>query len=202
MHTDTGAISNKRERILLVVTIISSIMTICLFIFAVTIPHISSDEGREQVTETEDVEDITHLVSAEFFVEEIEQEQLPSSLSEQASDETETEELSESQDTMETYEQESNSALYSGSEFMYLGVIQWDGWRWTWYSEKVLPGGGLDIPGRHNDDDGYVCDENDYICLASSTLSKGTVINTPFGKQGKVYDTGCPTDVVDVYVSW
>lgn len=99
-------------------------------------------------------------------------------------------------------EPETNTALYSASEFRTLGVIQWNGWRWTWYSERVLPGGGLNIPGRHNDENGYVCDENDYICLSSSTLSKGTVIDTPFGKQGKVYDTGCAADIVDVYVGW
>ncbi len=92
--------------------------------------------------------------------------------------------------------------FYSASKFMALGVIKWNGWKWTYYSEKVLPGKGLEIPGRHNDSEGYVCDENDYICLSSSSLSKGTVIDTPFGKQGKVYDTGCPMNVVDVYVSW
>lgn len=96
----------------------------------------------------------------------------------------------------------SNDVLYSASQFMELGIIHWNGWRWTYYSEKVLPGGGLDIPGRHNDTDGYVCDENDYICLSSSSLSKGTVIDTPFGKRGMVYDTGCPSDVIDVYVNW
>lgn len=95
-----------------------------------------------------------------------------------------------------------NDTLYSALQFMRLGVIHWNGWRWTYYSEKILPGGGLDIPGRHNDADGYICDENDYICLSSSSLSRGTVTDTPFGKQGKVYDTGCPQDVIDVYVNW
>lgn len=95
-----------------------------------------------------------------------------------------------------------DDALYSASKFMTLGIIKWGGWQWTYYSEKVLPGKGLEIPGRHNDSEGYVCDENDYICLSSSSLSKGTVIDIPFGKQGKVYDTGCPMNVVDVYVSW
>ncbi len=92
--------------------------------------------------------------------------------------------------------------LYSVSYFMNMGVIHWNGWKWTWYSERVLPGGGLNIPGRHADSDGYICDSNDYICLSSSSLSKGTIIATPFGKSGKVYDTGCASDVIDVYVSW
>lgn len=97
---------------------------------------------------------------------------------------------------------ETSEALYSASKFMNMGVIYWNGWRWTWYSERVLPGSGLNIPGRHADSSGYICDGNDYICLSSSSLSKGTVIATPFGKSGKVYDTGCASDTIDIYVNW
>lgn len=96
----------------------------------------------------------------------------------------------------------SSSVLYSSNKFKNIGVVYWNGWKWTWYSQRVLPGGGLRIPGRHVDNNGYVCDGNNYICLASSTLPYGTVINTPFGKQGKIYDTGCATDTVDVYVDF
>ena len=95
-----------------------------------------------------------------------------------------------------------SSALYTPGQFQNLGVIYYEDYRWTWYSERVLPGGGLKIPGRHTDENGYICDEDGYICLASSILSKGTILNTPFGKQGKIYDSGCAVDTVDVYVSW
>ena len=94
------------------------------------------------------------------------------------------------------------SGYYSANDLMYNGVIYWGGYRWTWYSEKVLPGGGLQIPGRYVDESGYVCDENGYICLASSELGWGTVIDTPFGKSGCVYDSGCDSGTLDVYVSW
>ena len=93
-------------------------------------------------------------------------------------------------------------AKYSASYFKKIGVINWGGYKWTWYSENVLPGGGLKIPGRNNDSNGYICDENDYICLASSTLKKGTIIDTPFGKKGKIYDCGCAAGILDVYVGW
>lgn len=116
-------------------------------------------------------------------------------------EEAATDEPESTQETPEEQAQEYKE-LYSAKEFMVLGVIWWNDRKWTWYSEKVLPGGGLDIPGRHNDDNGYVCDENDYLCVSSSALSKGTVVDTPFGKQGKVYDTGCIANVIDVYVSW
>lgn len=99
----------------------------------------------------------------------------------------------------ETY---SSSAQYSAGTLRSMGVLYWNGYRWTWYSEKVLPGGGLNIPGRHVDSNGYVCDGNGYICLASSDLSKGTIVSTPFGKSGKIYDSGCASGTLDVYVSW
>lgn len=92
--------------------------------------------------------------------------------------------------------------LYSASSFRSRGVLHWGSYKWTWYSEKVLSGGGLNIPGRHADNNGYICDGNNYICLASSTLPKGTIVNTPLGKQGKVYDSGCAAGVIDVYVNW
>lgn len=93
-------------------------------------------------------------------------------------------------------------AIYSSGYFRQMGVIHWGGWRWTWYSQRVLPGNGLNIPGRHVDSNGYVCDKDDRICLASSVLGRHTVIDTPFGKQGKIYDCGCPSNTIDVYVSW
>lgn len=95
-----------------------------------------------------------------------------------------------------------SGALYTSSQFKKKGVINWGGWRWTWYSQKILPGKGLKIPGRHTDANGYICDQNEYICLASVDLSKGTVVSTPFGKKGKVYDTGCPKGTLDVYTNF
>lgn len=92
--------------------------------------------------------------------------------------------------------------LYEPSEFQWLGVLNYDGWRWTWYTERMLPGPGLNIPGRHTNEDGYVCDEDEYICLASVDLNQGTIVKTPLGYFGKVYDTGCPHGTLDVYTNW
>lgn len=89
---------------------------------------------------------------------------------------------------------------YTPKYFKRMGVIKYNGRRWTWYSQRVLPGGGLKIPGRHVDSRGFVCDGNEYICLASNNIKKGRVIDTPFGKKGKIYDSGCSG--VDVYVNW
>ena len=95
-----------------------------------------------------------------------------------------------------------STPIYYPGYFMQMGVLYWGGWRWTWYSQRVLPGGGLSIPGRHVDERGYVCDANGYICLASSSLSYRTIVSTPFGKPGRVYDSGCAYDTLDVYVNW
>ena len=95
------------------------------------------------------------------------------------------------------------NATYSPKYFRNAGRIWWGGWSWTWYSERILPGYGLRIPGRHTDALGYVRDGNGYLCLASDVLRKGTVIETPFGSYGKVYDCGCGNNyTVDVYVGW
>ena len=90
----------------------------------------------------------------------------------------------------------------SASSFRQQGVIHHNGHRFTWYSEKVLPGGGLNIPGRHVNASGYVCDVNGYVAVASCDYAQGTVVDTPLGIQGKVYDI-CPSSgTIDVYVSW
>lgn len=91
---------------------------------------------------------------------------------------------------------------YSPYDLQTIGVISWGGYRYTYYSENVLPGYGLQIEGRYTDEYGFVCDGEGYICVASSSLPWGTIVDTPFGRAGKVYDSGCAWDVIDVYVSW
>ena len=91
-------------------------------------------------------------------------------------------------------------STYSPSDLMNLGVIYDGGYKYTWYSERVLPGGGLNIPGRYSDGN-FVRDENGYICVASSDFDKGTILETPWGT-AKVYDCGCASGTIDIYVSW
>lgn len=96
------------------------------------------------------------------------------------------------------------SGSYAGNSFKSAGVVYEDGVRYTWYSQNVLPGGGLhelNANGRHVNDQGYICDANGYIAVASSDHEMGTVIDTPFG-EAKVYDTGCDSGTVDVYTDF
>lgn len=96
----------------------------------------------------------------------------------------------------------STTAKYSLNDLQYHGVIYWGGYKWTYYSQQVLPGGGLNIPGRHVSSSGYVCDGDGYIVLAAPSSwgnVKGTVYSTPFGAPGKVYDVNAGGDSLDVY---
>ena len=83
------------------------------------------------------------------------------------------------------------------------GTINFNGHKETYYSEKVLPGNGLRIPGRHVADDGTIRDENGFICVAADPafLARGTVLITSLGP-AKVYDCGCAYGTVDIYVNW
>ena len=97
---------------------------------------------------------------------------------------------------------EINGSDLTPEEFREAGVLYWDGWKYTWYSENVLPGEGLEIPGRWSDGD-FVRDYEGYLCVACNDLEQGTVVATPWG-EAKVYDwigDGI-TGGIDVYTSW
>lgn len=120
---------------------------------------------------------------------------------------TETSEESrepESKETVSEDEEEVRDDLfYSAPYFMQMGELYDDEWRYTWYSENVLPGGGLDIPGRHVDGDGYVVDSEERLVVASEDIPYGTEIDVPFGSGvAVVRDCGCPSGTIDIYVSW
>lgn len=83
------------------------------------------------------------------------------------------------------------------------GAMYYNGHKETYYSEKVLPGTTLNIPGRHVADDGTIRDGDGFISVAADPgfLPKGSVVLTSLGP-AKVYDSGCSYGIVDLYVSW
>jgi len=96
---------------------------------------------------------------------------------------------------------------WKGKSFKKRGRGRWNKCSWTWYSQRVLPGRGLKIPGRHVDKKrGFVLDRDGYICLASGRKNKKkkVIVPTPFGRYGKVYDTNGRNNNkwFDVYVNW
>lgn len=108
-----------------------------------------------------------------------------------------TEEVDYCQSDSEQY------STYSG-DFKSEGVVYEDGVRYTWYSQKVLTGTGLDelnSNGRHVDESGFIRDGDGYLVIASSDHSQGTLLETPFGT-GKVYDSGCASGTIDMYTDF
>ena len=85
----------------------------------------------------------------------------------------------------------------------YVGVVYYNGHKETYYSQRVLPGDGLDIPGRHVAGDGTIRDGEGYICVAAdpSYLPYGSLVETSLGA-GKVYDSGCDYGTIDIYTDW
>ena len=81
------------------------------------------------------------------------------------------------------------------------GKVKFNGHYETWYSQKVLPGKGLKIPGRHVDSRGLVMDNQGNICVATTLVAMGQQINTSLG-MGKRYDTCGVADTVDIYTNW
>lgn len=86
------------------------------------------------------------------------------------------------------------------------GIVYDGGETFTWYSENVLPGGGLvelNSNGRHVDDDGVIRDADGYVAVATPHRDEpiGTVVDTPLG-EGKVYDYNVSGFSYDVYTSW
>lgn len=105
--------------------------------------------------------------------------------------------------TTSTNENTKSSAKYTLANFKFNGIIRDNGKKFSYYSQSVLPGTGLSIPGRHVSSAGFVSDGAGYIVLASNRgIPKGSVISTPFGAMGKVYDVcaACDSSWFDVYV--
>ena len=93
--------------------------------------------------------------------------------------------------------------VYQADQLRTQGVIYDDGYRYTWYSQRVLPGGGLAIDGRHVSEEGYVVDAGERIVVASSDLPYGTELCVPFGSgKAVVLDTGCDSGTIDVYTDF
>ena len=84
-----------------------------------------------------------------------------------------------------------------------MGVKYYKGRRETYYSQRVLPGGGLKIPGRHVADDGTIRDKDGYIVVSCDKGFKSyhSTFLTSLGP-AKVYDTGCNYGTVDIYCNW
>ena len=98
-------------------------------------------------------------------------------------------------------QQTAQQQSYSGDSgnFKSQGVIYQNGIRYTYYSSNVLY--HYRTPEWNAGSDGIYRDSAGYIVVASSDYSQGSVVSTPFGA-GKVYDSGCASGTIDIYVNF
>lgn len=99
--------------------------------------------------------------------------------------------------------QEQTSAPSAGSSVLNPvdGINYYNGVKESYYSQQVLSGGGLQIPGRHVAADGTIRDADNYIVVASDNQAKGSTGQSSLGNY-KVYDTGVGHSGIDVYTNW
>lgn len=165
----------------------------------------NTDNQKEEPVETPKIDNVENIQSTEVVNETNVQEENTAS---------ETINISYDDMTIEEKVQALNegtlalnySGLYTESNDRLTksrGALYYNGHKETYYSERVLPGTGLNIPGRHVADDGTVRDGDGYICVAAdySYMPKGSILITSLGP-AKVYDTGCSYGTIDIYVNW
>lgn len=112
----------------------------------------------------------------------------------------EAEEAAEIARQAELETQQENTVSYENiPDLKTAGVIYYNGWRFTWYSSNILY--HYRTSEWHTNSQGFWCDENGYLIAASSTLSQGSILDTPWGT-AIIRDSGCASDVIDMYVCW
>ena len=112
-------------------------------------------------------------------------------------------EVKQNETSVQTNNIQKTTEVITPEYFRQAGVINWNGWNWTYYTMSMFPGStSTPCPDRWVNEQGYVCDPDGYIILASADLAPYTIVETPFGYTGRVYDTGCPSGVLDVYTNW
>ncbi|MBF0779504.1 MULTISPECIES: LysM domain-containing protein [unclassified Granulicatella] len=176
-----------------------------------TVITVASQEEKGVLVQSFNVVDGHEVPTPKQTIEKIEQEKQPQHVQVlQEETREEIKDVTSQEETQQSVEEitavvslpaisSTSPHLYALSEFMYSGIIYWSQYKFTYYSQSVLPGGGLVIPGRHVNENGYVVDGDGYIVLANSA-PLGTVIDTPFGAKGKVYDRGTSGNHFDVYI--
>lgn len=171
-----------------------------------TVLYFNEDKSIISVSTEEKVESYSVKSGQKVDTPQQNQEQIDKDKSSQTTKEDETTTTQQEtqvtqQRTQETQQTQFTKTfmLYTLRQFMVKGVVNWNGMKFTYYSQSVLPGGGLRIPGRHVNEAGYVADKDGYIVLASDK-PMGTIIDTPFGYKGKVYDRGVSGNHYDVYI--
>jgi len=99
---------------------------------------------------------------------------------------------------------EASGTRWSASNFRAEREINHNGVIYTWYSQRIKPGYGLDelnANGRSISAEGYIIDHDKFIACASMDYPIGSVVASPFGSL-KVYEEGTIPGVIEIYTDW
>lgn len=209
-------LERKRERDVnvLVVLVILAMMCTTIFLFVVVSMNAFANSGCIEILEVNDIEAVEPPQNASE--EELKmQEEMVKKINEQ--ERLEQEEADRKAAEKKAKENQKQAAVSSpttgtidGSFFKKMGVINENGWRYTWYSSNVLHHYRTsewtpDENGVYRDSAGNVV----VACVAEVDedgdivryVNQGETLPTPFGI-GKVYDSGCAAGTIDVYVNF
>ncbi len=107
----------------------------------------------------------------------------------------------------EYYEEPSSGSeyLYNITDLSHIGIIYYNGYRFTWYTSNEWTGNpAYGRPeGMWLDENGCWRDPEGYLMFASDSLAPYSVVDTPFGIPGRIYDCGPGADdLLDLYTAW
>lgn len=221
-------LERKRERDVnvLIVLVILAMMCATIFLFVVTSTNAFANSGGIEIRDDQMTsEAIVQDPIWELEVNDIEAVEPPQNASEEqlkmqeemVKKINEHERLEQEEADRKAAEKQEQSVVNStatgtidGSFFKKMGVINENGWRYTWYSSNVLHHYRTsewtpDENGVYRDSAGNVV----VACVAEVDqdgeivryVNQGEAVPTPFGT-GKVYDSGCAAGTIDVYVNF
>lgn len=221
-------LERKRERDVnvLIVLVILAMMCATIFLFVVVSTNAFANSGGIEIRDDQMTsEAIVQDPIWELEVNDIEVVEPPQNASEEqlkmqeemVKKINEQERLEQEEADRKAAEKQKQSIVSSpttgtidGSFFKKIGVINENGWRYTWYSSNVLHHYRTsewtpDENGVYRDSAGNVV----VACVAEVDqdgdivryVNQGETVPTPFGT-GKVYDSGCAAGTIDVYVNF
>lgn len=189
MHKGKDKTTKYKVVLVAAVVVIALALATMAYMFVNAEPRSATEQVDTAITEEPEA-----IATSELFIaEDPIPESMPIVAVEQPKEPTK-------QDSAKSTKPSGGSTNYSGGNFKRDGVWYHNGYRYTYYSSRVL---------RHYrtgewnvDDSGVYRDSEGYAVVASDDHAQGSVIaDTPFGP-AKVYDSGCGSGTIDVYVNY
>lgn len=92
--------------------------------------------------------------------------------------------------------EKSSTFHVTASEFRADGAEFWGNYRWKYCPESELK----NTCDPHHENNGFLCDRSDFIILVTDSIEEGTIVPTPFGRNGVIYSGASAEATINVYV--